>query len=192
MKRISLILASRSPRRSELLRGLGLSFKIVPSDIDEHLPKRGSRAISKAVVALAVEKAKAVAKRYPNAAVLGADTVVVLGNEILGKPADPKEAERMLARLSGSTHWVITGIALVYQQKVKTDFEKTKVVFRKLTPRFIREYVRTGSPLDKAGGYGIQEQADACVQQIKGDYFNVMGLPLAKVKKLLAGEGIDV
>lgn len=180
-----LILASGSPRRAELLRQIGLSFKIVPSEVEEEIPKHFSTALPKQIVRLAIDKAKAVQQHYPHDIILGADTVVVLGKMVMGKPATAKEALGMLKRLSGKTHFVFTGVAIVRKKKFLTDWSETSVKFRRLSQDFIRQYVQTGEPMDKAGAYGIQGLGALCVERIDGDFFNVMGLPLVKVWDLL-------
>ena len=173
------ILASGSPRRKRLLERLGLRFEVCVSDIDEAFATEdGPEHI---VRRLADEKAADIGRRRPEALVLGADTIVVLDGEVLGKPAGPDEAARMLGRLSGRTHTVYTGIALRHDtsNRAVSAYEATNVTFAKMTDAEIRRYVRTGSPLDKAGAYGIQDDMGALfIPRIEGDYYNVVGLPL--------------
>jgi septum formation protein len=179
-----LVLASASPRRVALLRQAGADFIVVDPGPDREWPagvepRHGVRA-------LALEKARRVAARRPRALVIGADTVVVLRGDRLGKPRDAREAAGMMSRLHGRTHEVWTGLALVRAGEQRTAAECTKVSFARLTPAEIAAYVRSGEPLDKAGGYGIQGLAGQFVKKIEGDYFNVVGLPLARLRTLLA------
>ncbi len=180
-----IILASASPRRKYLLevllRNFGLKFRVEPANIAEHFPEAIGN-IPLFVSKLALEKAKAV-KSGSRAVVIGADTVVVLGNKILNKPEDKKDAVKMLGFLSGKTHEVITGIAVLDKAKNRSykTFETTLVTFRRLSKSEIDFYVRSGSPLDKAGAYGIQDDfGSTFVKRIEGDYFNVVGLPIVK------------
>ena len=176
--RAPLVLASASPRRRSLLARLGLAFDVRPSDADETWPVGLEAGPAAAEVALR----KARATTAPGALVLAADTVVVLDGEVLGKPADAAEAARTLRRLSGRTHTVATGIALAHAGREATAHEITRVTFADLSDAEIAAYVRTGSPLDKAGSYGIQDDAGALlVERIEGDYFNVVGLPLRRL-----------
>ena len=183
-----IILASGSPRRRELLTNAGYTFEVVPAEVEEN--HDGGETPVALVERLALSKAQEVARRYPgdDAVVLGADTVVVLDGNILGKPGSPEEAQEMLARLSGHEHEVITGVALVQSgdanRKVVTH-ETTTVFFRELTKREIADYTATGEPLDKAGAYAIQGIAGRFVTRLEGCYFNVMGLPVALVDRLL-------
>jgi len=179
VKRKRLILASGSPRRADLLRQIGLEFEVIPSDIDED-EISGDSPQQRALNA-ALAKAMDVARKVDDGIVIGADTIVLLEGKILGKPSSPEEAVRMLTLLSGKTHQVITGVALidVSSMKVESWTETTFVTFRVLSNDEIIEYVKTGIPLDKAGAYGIQDKAAAFVKRIEGCYFNVVGLPLA-------------
>jgi len=192
-----LILASASPRRRELLTQAGYAFEVAPADIDES-PLPDERA-AVYVQRLAIEKAQAVCAAHRGDAqpfvVLAADTAVVLPDSsgeagtILGKPAGPDDAARMLALLSGRTHAVMTGVAAVSsEQPARTvaDVEITHVTFNLITPEEIDDYVATGEPLDKAGAYAIQGYAARWIPRIEGDYFNVVGLPIARVVALLA------
>jgi septum formation protein len=183
------VLASASPRRRELLALIGLVHTVDPADVDESV--RGGEAPPDYVERLARAKARSVAARHPTALVIGADTTVVLGDDILGKPEDAADAERMIARLSGHTHEVCTGIAVVYAGREASAVERVAVTFRTLTPREIAEYVATREPMDKAGAYGIQGWGAAIVERIDGDYFSVMGLGLRRLVALFAKVGIE-
>jgi len=177
------VLASASPRRVALLRQVGLAFTVVDPGPDRDWP--GQAEPRHGVRALALEKARRVAGRRPEALVLGADTVVVARGVRLGKPSGEAEALEMLKRLQGRTHEVWTGIALVLGREQRTAAEVTKVQFARLDDAELRAYVRTGEPLDKAGAYGIQGQAAQFVRRIEGDYSNVVGLPLARLRQML-------
>jgi septum formation protein len=187
-----LILASASPRRRQLLAQLALPFTVMPANLEErqlaHEPPLAY------VVRMAESKAAHLAQQYPDACVLGADTVVVLDNDILGKPADMKEARQMLRRLSGRQHTVITGLALLHQrqQLKRLDTVSTLVRFHPLLPADIEAYVATGEPLDKAGAYAIQGGAAAFVVSLDGCYTNVVGLPLRRTAALLRSAGLYV
>lgn len=184
-----LILASASPRRRELLASLGLHFDVIPSDVDETLPDllldpcRTARR-------LAAAKAEAVARQHPDAVVIGADTLVCLGSRSLAKPTDEADAIRMLRLLSGKTHRVITGIAVCAKGRTARASETTWVTFRPLMEQEILEYARTGEPLDKAGAYGIQAGAGSFVARVEGCYNNVVGLPVARLVRLLRWAGV--
>lgn len=174
-----LILASASPRRASLLRLLNIPFEIVPSNANEALDTILPPA--EHVREIAQRKAQAVAHRFDHAIVLGADTVVVLENAIFGKPYDAKHAEEMLARLSGKTHQVYTGVALTDTEtgQILTEVVITHVTMRVLSSEDIARYVVTGDSMDKAGAYGAQGRASAFIQSISGCFYNVVGLPLA-------------
>ena len=175
--RVPLVLASASPRRRDLLVRLGLDPDVRPTDSDETWPGGDPGA---AVEVIALRKARGV--RAPGALVLGADTVVVLDGDVLGKPTGAADARAMLARLSGRTHTVYTGFALVRDGRTLTDHRATRVTFADLSRAEIDAYVATGSPLDKAGAYGIQDDAGALlVVSVEGDYLAVVGLPLQAV-----------
>ena len=180
-----LILASSSPRRRELLTQAGFRFDVEAANIEE------IRAIHEAPEAyvrrLALEKAQAIHAKHPDAIVLGADTTVVFGEHILEKPADRADAERMLRMLSGGTHQVHTAIAAVTKDAHRTHVETTTVFLVDIPDDELTHYIASGDSLDKAGAYGIQGYASRWVPRIEGDYFNVMGLPLAATVKLLAG-----
>ncbi len=183
------ILASASPRRKQLLGELIEQFEIIPSNADESAQGRTPR---RTVELLAERKAVEVASRKENegAIVLGADTVVAIDGEILGKPKDEADAARMLSTLSGRWHEVYTGVCLAVcergETRVVTRSDETKVRFKKLTREWIDEYVRSGSPMDKAGAYGIQD--GGLVEEIAGSYTNVVGLPQELVKKMIEEE----
>nr|WP_277999041.1 Maf family protein [Moorella sulfitireducens] len=187
-----MILASSSPRRRELLQRIGLSFEVCPSRVDENFFRDLPPA--QRVERLALAKAKAVASLFREGLVIGADTIVVCQGQVLGKPASAAEATAMLAFLSGRTHTVYTGVAVVRAPGGEERFTHagTEVTFRHLTPAVISAYVATGEPLDKAGAYGIQGRGALLVESINGDYFNVVGLPLVKVAELLEEFGVDV
>lgn len=185
MKYSPLILASQSPRRKELLSLLDIPFSILPSRAKERFGKGSPPAQARR---LAGEKAAEVVRRlkkrgYKSGWVLGADTIVVKSGKLLAKPNDATHATRMLRLLSGATHDVITGLALLPlgEGKPWLSHELTKVTFRKLSESEIKGYASSAEPLDKAGAYGIQGKAGAFVSRISGDYFNVVGLPLAKL-----------
>ncbi|MDX1547330.1 MAG: Maf family protein [Rhodothermales bacterium] len=191
--RIPLILASASPRRRHLLQRLGLRFEVIPSHAEEHAPD--GLPPEALVQQLAMDKAGVVAASHPDALTLGADTIVVLEGDVLGKPAGPAEARAMLRRLSGRTHTVFTGLALLYPANDlrRTLFEATEVTFGVLSDQEIDAYVATGAPLDKAGAYGIQEDYGALfVERIEGDFYTVMGLPLHRLYRLLQAEFPDL
>ncbi len=181
MKLPPLILASASPRRAELLQQLNLIFQVVPGNAaemtHEHLSPRELCQLN------AHRKARSVAKIIPDALVLGADTLVFLDDEIMGKPADVAEARRMLARLQGRTHQVVTGISLIHLRahRERTFAVSTDVIFRSLTTRQIDDYLARVNPLDKAGAYAIQEHGELIVSEISGSYSNVVGLPVERV-----------
>ncbi|HHW91670.1 MAG TPA: septum formation inhibitor Maf [Firmicutes bacterium] len=186
-----LILASNSPRRRQLLQQMGLNFRVVTARVSEALPAGCDLAAG--VMEIARRKARAVARREAEGLILGADTLVVLNGEALGKPAGPQEAYDMLTRLQGREHRVITGVALVDAGSgaCLLEHEITRVWMRVLTPREIWRYVATGEPLDKAGAYGIQGKGALLVERIEGCYFNVVGLPLGKVAGMLERFGLD-
>ena len=191
--RVPFVLASQSPRRRALLERLGLRFDVLPSASEEEWPD--GLAPAPAVERLALEKADAVAARRPDALVLGADTVVVLDGDVLGKPRSPDEARAMLARLAGATHTVYSGLALVHPPSARrvTAHEATDVTFGALAPEEIAAYVASGSPMDKAGAYGIQDDAGALfIDRIVGDYYNVVGLPLRRLYRTLRADFGDL
>lgn len=178
-----LILASGSPRRRELLQMLGIPFEVRPSHIPE-APEPGE-----APVAYAERLAREKARSVPGALVLGADTTVLLDGHLLEKPADAADALRMLRTLQGRTHEVITSVALAHHGTVDQATDITRVTFRPADDAYLRAYIATGEPMDKAGAYGIQGYGAALVERIEGDFFGVMGLPLRLVLGLLARAG---
>jgi septum formation protein len=188
---ISLILASQSPRRKQLLQQLGLEFNVIPSAVDEEAIHNLSLTPDEYVRHLALHKATDVATHYSNSCiVIGADTTVVLDETILNKPTDEKSAFDMLALLSDRTHHVYTGVALVRKDGVtvtnQSFVQKTAVTFRKLSDEEIYAYIATGSPMDKAGAYGIQDDMGAIfVSRIEGCYYNIVGLPLELLYRTL-------
>jgi septum formation protein len=180
---VPVVLASASPRRVTLLRQVGLAFTVADPGPDREWP--GQAEPRHGVRALALEKARRVAARRPEALVIGADTVVMARGVRLGKPAGEAEALEMLRRLQGRTHEVWTGLAIVHGGEQRTAAEVTKVQFARLEDAELRAYARTGEPLDKAGAYGIQGLAAQFISRIEGDYGNVVGLPLARLRQLL-------
>lgn len=185
-----LILASGSPRRREILATVGIDHEVQVSRVDESGVSRDLHPEDYAKL-LAQLKAAAVAAELESGLVLGADTIVVLDGQILGQPADAADACAMLATLSGRTHAVVTGVCLidVAGGTALVEHETTLVVFKDLTPEEILWYVETGEPLDKAGAYGIQGRAGLFVERIEGCYFNVVGLPLNRVYRMLSAYG---
>lgn len=184
-----LILASASPRRAEILTAVGWEFEKQTAGIDEtELP--GEKPADY-VRRLAREKAEAVAEKYTDALVLGADTIVVIGNQIVGKPKDLVDARRMLKMLSGRWHEVLTGVALIKitegNLETKVGMQRTRVKFAELTDSEIEFLIKLGEPLDKAGAYAVQAQAALFIEQIEGDYWNVVGLPVRLVYELVFG-----
>ncbi len=178
-----LVLASASPRRSELLRNAGIAFEVQPAHVEEApLPGELAQALAER---LAREKAMAVAAKRAKDIVLGADTVVVIDGEILGKPADAADAARMLRLLSGRRHEVNTGVCLVVSGQCSVASETTSVTMSEISEKEIAEYVATGEPMDKAGAYAIQGIASRWIPRIEGDYSNVVGLPVALVWRML-------
>ncbi|MGO1750599.1 MAG: Maf family protein [Marinobacter sp.] len=186
----SIILASASPRRSELLAQIGVPFSVQPAHIDE--TPRAAEAPGDYVERLAREKALAVAIHFPGKHVLGSDTSVVLSNDILGKPNDESEARAMLARLSGNAHQVMTAIALAKDGHCESRLVITNVTFRELEEDEIAAYVATDEPMDKAGSYGIQGLGGIFVKELRGSYSAVVGLPLQETAALLADAGCPV
>lgn len=182
------ILASQSPRRRDLLLQVGIAHEVQPADVDEsYLPHEAPAAHAER---LACEKAATVAARHPGAVVIGADTIVVIDDRVLGKPADARDAERMLTALSGRTHRVFTAVAVMRGDRRASGLEMVEVTFRPLTRQQVSAYVATGEPLDKAGAYGIQGMGATLVERIHGDYFAVMGLALGLLVALLREVGV--
>lgn len=182
------ILASQSPRRSALLDIVGAKFETLVPDVDEG-QFTGSHP-EEVVARLSKEKAVAVLNRGVELPVVAADTVVAVEGKILGKPADGDEAYSMLKTLSGKWHQVYSGITVATQDEVRTEVEMTEVKFRQLSDSEIKEYIATGEPMDKAGSYGIQGKGALLVERINGDYYNVMGLPLVRLLRMLRELGV--
>lgn len=184
-----LILASASPRRKELMSLAGWEYRVCPADVDERLPQ--GLPVEQSAEFLAKIKGQAVQADHPHAVVISADTIVVSQGEILGKPVDEADARRMLRALSGKTHEVHTGVAVFFPDKAPVTFtERTRVTFYPLTDEEIDAYVATREPMDKAGSYGIQGKGCVLVKEIAGDYYNVVGLPIARLTRLLKKEGL--
>lgn len=174
----TLILASSSPRRKELLENLQLNFEVSSSDVDEsYNPELSPEEV---VMELALRKASHISTNHPSSFIIGSDTVVVADGKILGKPNNHSEAFDMLTTLAGKTHSVYTGVAIVGPESTVKFYEKTDVVFWELTDEEINSYINTGESFDKAGGYGIQGFGSILVKEIKGDYFAVVGLPVSR------------
>jgi nucleoside triphosphate pyrophosphatase len=182
-----LVLASASPRRAHLLEMLGLSFRVRPANIDESLHDAETPVAH--AERLSVEKARAIADLEPHAIVVGSDTVVVVDDVILGKPGDRAEAVAMLLRLQGREHIVLTGVAVVRDGRCWSAIERVSVRFRAFDAETARRYAETGEPMDKAGAYGIQGYGATLVERIEGDFFAVMGLPVARLVTLLEAAG---
>ncbi len=179
-----MILASGSPRRRELFGFICDDFRVIPADGEEIIPEGASPET--VVLALSRQKAEEIAAKYPNETVIGADTVVSIDGEILGKPRDEQDAARMLNLLSGRIHSVFTGVCVIFADGRTENFaEETKVEFYPLSEREIADYIATGDPMDKAGTYGIQERGAKNVKGIVGDFYNVMGLPVSRLFRVL-------
>lgn len=190
---MDIILASQSPRRKELLGQMGLKgFKIIAPDVDETMEENLSPA--QMVEELSLRKAREVADHVEDeeALIIAADTVVVLDGGILGKPADEREAFGMLSALSGNRHRVYTGVTVLRGSRAITSHEETIVTFRELDPEEIMDYIATEEPMDKAGAYGIQGLGALLVSGIEGDYFNIMGLPVYRLGRILSAFGVDL
>ena len=180
MTDLKIVLASGSPRRAEILRNIGVNFEICPTDADETVEP--GIPPSQLVCELAFRKARAASllpENDPDTFIIAADTIVVRNGKILGKPKDEDDAYRMLKMLSGSVHSVYTGFSLSQKGFYFTDHVVTDVEFMQLTDDLIYRYIKTGEPMDKAGAYGIQGKGSALIRSIRGDYFNVMGLPIS-------------
>ena len=189
---MDIILASQSPRRKELLHQMGLKgFKIIVPDVDETV--EGNLPPAMIVEELSLRKARAVAEEADgDDLIIAADTVVALDGAVLGKPEDEGTAFSMLSALSGNRHYVYTGVTVIRGDRTVTQHEMTTVTFRELDPQEISHYIATGEPLDKAGGYGIQGLGALLVSGIAGDYFNVMGLPVYRLGRILSQFGMDL
>jgi septum formation protein len=192
-----LILASASPRRRELLAACGLSFRVIPAAIDEHpYPNEPAEVY---VRRLALAKAEAVAQGHPGAVVLGADTIVTIDRDLLGKPRDLDEARQMLSRLSGNVHEIVTGVAVLAVERAASastrcasEVVTSRVLMRHVTEATIAWYLATGEPIDKAGAYAVQGMGGALVEWVEGSYTNVVGLPLTETLALLRRFGIPI
>ncbi len=182
---MKLVLASKSPRRREILSMVTGDFSVRVSDADETVEK--GIDLYKIPEILSKKKALAV-ESQPDEIIIGCDTVVIYESELLGKPSSKADAKRMLRLLSGTTHYVVSGLAIKHGEKIYSTSETTKVVMRELTDSEIESYVEKYNPVDKAGAYGIQEMAGAFVEKIDGDFYNVVGLPLCKLVKVLKDE----
>ncbi|CEP79384.1 Maf family protein [Paraclostridium sordellii] len=182
---MNIILASGSPRRREILANTNAKFDVLTSDVDERIFK--FEEPTQLVLRLAFEKCMDIAINNPESLVIGADTIVVLDNEILGKPKNEDEAFEMLSKLSNREHQVITGMSIVNIESNKkiVDYTISNVKFKNLTDQDIRDYISTGECLDKAGSYGIQGYGALLVKEIQGDYFNIVGLPISKLSDIL-------
>jgi len=185
---VSIVLASASPRRIELMERIGVKCIVDPADIDESIePSDDAAAI------LSKRKAEAVAARHPaGTIIIAADTVVVCDGRLLGKPSDEGEAFEMLRALSGRTHTVHTGVTVMRDGQTLTKMESTRVTMRALTDGEILAYIATGEPMDKAGSYGIQERGALLVETVEGDFYNVMGLPVCRLSKMLLEFGVNL
>jgi len=178
-----LILASASPRRAEILTAVGWEFEKHAADVDE--AEMPNEKPADYVQRLAEEKAAVVAVKFKNQLVLGADTIVVIENQIVGKPKDLADARKMLRMLSGNWHEVLTGVAIIKDEEISVGLQRTKVKFAELVEAEIEFLIKRGEPLDKAGAYAVQAQAALFIEQIKGDYWNVVGLPVSLVYELV-------
>ena len=176
------ILASKSPRRKELMKHVSSSFEVAVEDIDESSSYNLSPI--EAVKDIAKRKGEAVDNLYPNDLIISADTIVVLNNKIIGKPIDESDAKKILKELSNKTHYVYTGFRVKYLNKVIIDYVESKVVFNELDDKLINDYVKSGSPLDKAGGYGVQDnKIYPIIKKVIGSVDNVIGFPVEEIKK---------
>ena len=188
MTALRVILASQSPRRRELLNLVGITHEVQPADIDESY-LTGERPREHAE-RLARGKTAVIAGREPDAVVIGSDTIVVVDGDVLGKPVDESDAARMLARLAGRAHTVITAVAVAWRGETRSAVEEVGVSFHPLTRQEIDAYIATREPMDKAGAYGIQGYGATIVSRVDGDYFAVMGLPLQRLTRVLGTLGI--
>lgn len=179
---MGIILASQSPRRRELMDITGLSYSVIVSDADENIDISDPKEY---VLTLSERKAQAVASSHPDDIVIGADTIVVIDGMILGKPHDKDDAFRILSLLSGRTHTVYTGVSIIRNGECRRFCEQTDVIMYKNSNDLLHRYIATGEPMDKAGAYGIQGQGMLLIERIEGDYYNVMGLPIARLYREL-------
>ncbi len=182
-EKFNVTLASQSPRRKELLRLITDDFSVITADVDETVDH--ALPVHETVMNLARKKALAVAEKHKESIVIGADTVVVLGDKILGKPRNREHAYEMLKALSGNTHMVLTGVCIAHNESIKSFYVSSNVKFYDLTDEEIIAYIETGEPDDKAGAYGIQGKGSLLVEKIDGDYFNIVGLPVAELNRKL-------
>ena len=186
MTRPRVILASQSPRRRELLTLIGVAHEVRPSDIDEtYLSGEVPHAHAERLA-----RGKASALHAPDCVVIGSDTIVVVDGDVLGKPKDAADAARMLRRLSGRSHTVITAVAVAWQGRLESEVEEVDVTFHPMSDAEIDAYIRTGEPMDKAGAYGIQGFGATIVERVDGDYFAVMGLPLQRLIRIIRRLGL--
>ncbi len=174
-----IVLASKSPRRRELMELLHIPFDVIVSDIDEQIDPQND--LVREIEKLSFRKAEAVFKDHPDALVIGSDTIVKIGNDILGKPKNIEQAEAMLKELSGKTHEVVTGVSILYKDRTETFSSVAKVTFYPLDEKEISEYIATNEPMDKAGSYAIQGDAAKFIRSIEGDYYTIVGLPIAEL-----------
>lgn len=188
---MDIILASQSPRRKALLGQMGLKgFKIIAPDVDEHV--EGNPSPAQMVEELSQRKARAVAAETDgDSLIIAADTVVALDGAVLGKPGNERSAFSMLSALSGNRHMVYTGVTVIQGDRMVTSHEETAVTFRELEPDEISSYIATGEPMDKAGAYGIQGRGALLVEKIEGDYYNVVGLPICCLNRMLGRFGVQ-
>lgn len=184
-----ILLASASPRRAKLLHLLGISFQTVRPDVNEIASTGGTSSPAMVAIENARIKARSV-QSEPGQLILAADTIVVLGDTLFGKPEDDSDARRILTMLSGQTHSVITGICLRAKDKERVDSAESRVTFRQLDDATIDAYIHTGEPQDKAGAYAVQGQGASLVETVEGDYYNVVGLPLHRLSQILEEFGI--
>ena len=188
---MSIILASASPRRQQLLRQMGLTFSVEVANVEEKISVRDQPR--DAVMRLSAQKAFAVATAHSmDDIIIAADTIVALNGRILGKPSDAADAKRMLRMLSGKTHHVLTAFTVIRGDQNRTRFDEATVQFRELTDREIDAYVATGEPLDKAGAYGVQGEGGKLIAAIHGDYYTVMGLPIGHLASILHRFGVHI
>lgn len=181
-----MILASQSPRRKELLGFISSDFKVIPAVGEERVPEGASP--EETVLQLSRQKAEEIYKDHKNEMIIAADTIVTIDGEILGKPRDEQNAAKMLRKLSGRVHSVFTGVCVIFEDgRIQNFVEETKVEFYELTDDEINAYIATGDPMDKAGAYGIQEKGASNIKGIVGDFYNVMGLPVGRLARILRG-----
>lgn len=185
-----LVLASASPRRKEILQKLNIPFTTFSPNADETLPS--GLLPSEFVKTLALRKASLAFEHFPQAVIIGSDTIVVSNDLILGKPKNSEDAKRMLKQLSGQVHSVYTGVAIIYEDRMETFYEKTDVEFWELTETDINQYIKSGEPFDKAGAYGIQGLGALLVKSINGDYYSVVGLPISRLYRALLDIGLII